>query len=96
VLWTLLPSFNLVFADHANGLGKGAESVINSGAQRRMRNAFVAELTKRGAVIADLDPAFKADGRATTLYAKDFHIYRDAHRVAAKALAAPINKLLGR
>ncbi|MFT4514339.1 MAG: hypothetical protein ACI89X_002923 [Planctomycetota bacterium] len=96
VLWALLPSFDLVFGDHAKGLGKGAESVVESGAQRRMRDAFVAELMKRGAAIADLEPAFKADGRATTLYAKDFHIYRDAHRVAAEALAAPINKLLGR
>ena len=96
VLWALLPSFDLVFADHARGLGTGAAAVITSGSQRRMRDAFVAELTKRGAAIADLEPAFKADGRATTLYAMDFHVYRHAHQVMAKALAPVIDQLLDR
>ncbi|MFT4843721.1 MAG: hypothetical protein ACI8UD_002900 [Planctomycetota bacterium] len=96
VLWALLPSFDLAFPDYAKGLGKGVEAVVNSGAQRRMRDAFVAELTKRGSAIVDLETAFKDDGRALTLYAKDFHIYRDGHRVAADVLAPSIDKLLGR
>lgn len=96
VLWALLPSFDLVFPEHAKGLGDGAKDVIESGAQRRMRDAFVAELQKRDAKVVDLELAFRADGRAGTLYAKDFHIFRDGHRVAAEALGPAVDTLLGR
>lgn len=96
VLWALLPSFDLVFADHARGLGKGAATVVSSGVQRRMRDAFVAELEQHNAAIVDLEPAFVANGKPLTLYAMDFHIYRLGHRVAAETLASPIDQLLER
>ena len=96
VLWALLPSFDLVFEEQAKGFGKGAEAVIRSGAQRRMRDAFVAELMQRNANVVDLDPAFRANGDLATLYAMDFHIYRLGHSVAADALAQPIAVMLRR
>ena len=93
VVWVLLPSFDLVFPDHTEGLGKGAQEVVRSGAQRRMRDAFANVLDQHKVRVLDLEPMFKKDG-TLALYAKDFHVYRRAHRLMADALAPVLAPLL--
>lgn len=95
VLWVLLPSFDLVFPARVEGFGGLAKELVAGGAQRRMRDAFVAELERRAADFVDLEPAFRADGRLG-LYAIDFHVFRDGHRLMADQLAAPIAERLRR
>ncbi len=93
VVWVLLPSFDLVFPDHTAGLGKVTAEVVQAGVQRTMRDAFAGVLTARGARVLDMEPLFAKDG-SLALYAKDFHIYRRAHRLLADALAPLLAALL--
>ncbi|MFY9343016.1 MAG: GDSL-type esterase/lipase family protein [Planctomycetota bacterium] len=95
VLWALLPSFDLVLPDQAQGLGKLADEVVRSGAQRRVRDAFAKVLEQANARVVDAEPAFRADGKSD-LYALDFHIYRRGHRRLFEALRSPIDELLAR
>lgn len=93
IVWALLPSFDLVFAEHAQGLGKVADEVVRSGIQRRLRDGFVALLDERKAQVVDFEPAFRADGKLD-LYALDFHVYVRGHRLMADVLREPIRALL--
>ncbi len=95
VLWTLLPSFDLVFPEHAGNLSAGAKAAIAAGGQRRLRDGFAALLTARGATVVDVEPAIAADG-ALDVYALDFHVYRRGHRLLADALRQPLAAALAR
>ncbi len=93
VLWVLLPSFDLVFPDKVAALGGRIKETVESGAQRRMRDAFTVVLASRAVV--DLEPVFRADG-ALGLYAIDFHVFRRGHQRIAEALEAPIRDVVTR
>lgn len=95
VLWVLLPSFDLVFPDKVEGLGPLVKEVVQGGAQMRMHDAFREVLGSAGADSLDLLEVFRAD-RRLSLYAIDFHIYRDGHRVLADALEPLLEKRLVR
>jgi hypothetical protein len=72
-----------------------ADEVVRGGAQRRLRDAFVAVLDAAGARWVDAEPAFRADG-GITLYALDFHIWRRGHQRLFETLRAPVDELLAR
>lgn len=93
VLWVLLPSYDLVFPERAAALSRTAATVVASGAQRQLRDAFAVQLDRRKADVVDLEPVFRADGDPT-LYAGDYHIHRRAHRLMAEALREPLMALL--
>jgi hypothetical protein len=95
VLWTLLPSFDLVFPEQAANLSAGAKVAVASGAQRRLRDGFAALLAGRGATVVDVEPLFAADGKLD-VYALDFHVYRKGHRLLAAALQQPLGAALAR
>ena len=95
VVWALLPSLDLVLPAVAQGLGKLADEVVRSGANRKVRDMFVAELAAANARVVDLEPPFAAYGKLD-LYAIDFHVYRSGHRIAAATLAPVLAELLSR
>lgn len=95
IVWALLPSFDLVFPEHAQGLGKVADELVRSGIQRRLRDGFTALLDERKAQVVDFEPAFRTDGKLD-LFALDFHVYVRGHRVMADTLREPIRALLQR
>jgi hypothetical protein len=95
LLWVLIPSFDLVQPQHTRGLSKLAAEVVDGGAQRRLRDGFMALLADRSADVIDLEPVFVADGRLE-LYALDFHIYREGHRLLALQTEPRLKALLSR
>ncbi|MGE0144435.1 MAG: SGNH/GDSL hydrolase family protein [Planctomycetota bacterium] len=95
LLWVLIPSFDLVQPKHASGLSKLAGEVVDGGVQRKLRDGFMALLADRSADVIDLEPVFVADGRLE-LYALDFHIYREGHRLLALQVEPRLKVLLSR
>lgn len=95
VVWTLLPSFDLVFARETAELSPLAREVVQGGGNRPLRDAFAAALQRAGATVVDLEPAFAADGQRS-LYADDFHVFRRGHRLLAATLQPELADALRR
>lgn len=89
----LLPSYDLVFPDRVASYGARAMEAVAGGANERLRAEFRALLAARSIAAVDLVETFRADGR-DALYATDYHVWIDGHRLFAEALQAPIEAAL--
>lgn len=95
VVWALLPSVDLIFPQHLRTASEVAGTVVDSGVQREMFEWFAHELERKEAKFVDLRPAFERDGRLS-LYAVDFHIWREGHRLVAEGVAPLVRDALQR
>ncbi|MSR46217.1 MAG: hypothetical protein EXS13_03985 [Planctomycetes bacterium] len=93
LLVALIPSYDVAFPTRAAALGERVAEVVTSGANGRLRAELRALLAQLGIPCIDVLESFQADGR-DALYATDYHIFVEGHRLLAEALTEPLSESL--
>jgi hypothetical protein len=81
----LLPSYDLVFPERAAAQSDEVRALLAGNPNANVRSALLAALAELGIPYLDLVESFRADGR-DALYALDYHVYVEGHRLLAEAL----------
>ncbi len=89
LVFALVPSYDLVFPERAAARGERVAEVVSAGINARLRDGLRALLAERGLDCVDLLETFRQDGR-DALYAADYHIFIEGHRLLAEALLEPV------
>jgi hypothetical protein len=92
LLIALLPSYDMVFPEHAAQLYPAVKDRVLQVNLRIYRRIY--EILRDEEIEAvDLLDAMQQDGRVS-LFARDFHIFIDGHRLVARVLAEPMRRHL--
>jgi hypothetical protein len=84
-----VPSYDLVFPDRLIAHGGRIAETMRAGANARLRDRFRSLLAECGATGVDVVERFREDGR-DLLYADDFHLFIEGHRLLAEAMVEPV------
>jgi len=85
----LLPSYDVTFPERTASLKPELRSLLVGNPNVNLRSGVLAALSELRIPYVDLLERFRADGR-DALYARDFHIYVEGHRLVAEALVEPV------
>jgi lysophospholipase L1-like esterase len=93
LLITLVPSYDLVFPERTRSRSAAVAEVVAAGANATLRARFLALLAELQVPSVDVVDAFEKDGR-DALYATDYHLHAEGHRLLAEALVGPVTAAL--
>jgi len=89
LILALLPGFDLAFPERVAQLGPAARAAAEAGANLRLHEGLAADARELSIELVDALPAFRSDGRPS-LYADDYHLFVDGHRLLADLLFEPL------
>jgi hypothetical protein len=92
-LFVLLPSYDMVYPAETRALGPEVDALLDANWNTRIQDAFLAGLGQRGIGAMTVLPEFLEE-RAQTLYAGDYHIWREGHAVLEAAMRERVAALL--
>jgi hypothetical protein len=91
--WVLLPSYDMVFPEVVRRMSPRGAALMGQRLNDRLDAEFSAILSAHGQKFVDLLPVFKAH-KSPTLYAGDYHIWQEGHRLLADAVAPELKARL--
>ena len=92
-LWVLLPSYDMVFPEVVRRMSERGAALVDQGVNDGLHADFSRILETHAQTYVDLLPVFRAN-KSATLYAADYHIWQEGHRLLADALVPVVKAWL--